>query len=244
MNDSLWRVLLRTDTASSRKVDKRTRLLSIFSTFLGVFLAVAAAITPLGLYETYRLREAEATEFGYVKDVSPVGRATPSRYKYSTNRVCGYVGNDPCPGALDQDVQQNGVSSLVASNITDVFTSATTGQRTTVAGVFDIQYRFYVQYNENSTKPAEGKASQWLDQGRARTQGRFRFSEDFVANSRLRAVEGLVISTAKDPGPGIGFRNHTLPMNSARHGYVWEENLLWLEPVSVICCRDYKEAVY
>lgn len=236
MNDSLWRVLLGTDTASSSKVDKRTRLLSVFSTFLGVLLAIAAAITPLGLHETYRLKDAEGTAFGYVKDGSSVGRATPARYRYSTNRACGFVTNEACPGNLDRP-EQDGISTSVTSNITDVFTSATRGAKSTIASVFDIQYRFYIDYN-NATKPEGAAVGQWLDQGRPRTQGRFRFSEDFVASPRLQAVEGLIVSTAEDPGPGIGIRNHTLPMESSKYGYVWEEDLLWLEPVSVASLRN------
>ena len=194
---------------------------------------MAAAVTPLGLHGTFRLKDAEGTVFGYVKDGSSIGRATPSRYRYSTNRVCGYVGNEACPGGLDQNAQQDGVSSSVTSNITNVFTGATRGERSTIASVFDIQYRFYAQDNNNSTKPPDGEADQWLDNGSARTQGRFRFSEDFIADPGLRAVEGLIVSTAEDPGPGIGFRNHTLPFESTRSGYVWEEDLLWLEPVSI-----------
>ncbi|KAK4501896.1 hypothetical protein PRZ48_007705 [Zasmidium cellare] len=196
---SKWPFLLQTDTASGMKVDKRIRIMTILSTFAGILLAVAAAITPLGLHSTIRSTEADDTPFSYVKDNSAVGLATQSHSDYVAN-------------------------PSIASNITDAFTSAT--GKSTVAGIFDIEYRSFINYN-NQTEPGENENTQWIDKGRPRTQGQFRYFQQFLLENRTRPIEGLIVSTGDMPG--IGFRNHTLPPSSA-YGYTWEEDILWLEP--------------
>lgn len=95
---SKWPFLLQTDTASGRKVDKRIRILTVLSTFAGVLLAVAAAITPLGLHSAIRSSEEAEVPFGYVKDDSAVGQATQSHSTYVANRLCGASFNTDCPG--------------------------------------------------------------------------------------------------------------------------------------------------
>lgn len=117
-------------------------------------------------------------------------------------------------------------TASIASNITDVFTSATDAGKSTVAGIFDIQYRSFINYN-NQTKPGEGENAEWIDQGRPRTQGQFRYYQQFLLEDRTRPIEGLIVSTGD--APGIGLRNHTLPPSSS-FGYTWEEDILWLEP--------------
>lgn len=116
-------------------------------------------------------------------------------------------------------------TASIASNITDVFTSATDAGKSTVAGIFDIQYRSFINYN-NQTKPGESENAEWIDKGRPRTQGQFRYYQQFLLENRTRPIEGLIVSTGDVPG--IGFRNHTLPPSSA-YGYTWEEDILWLE---------------
>jgi hypothetical protein len=47
-----------------------------------------------------------------------------------------------------------------------------------------------------------------------------------ILNNATQAVEGLVVDTQKG---GIGFRNHTAPINLP-HGATWSEDLLFVEP--------------
>lgn len=79
---------------------------------------------------------------------------------------------------------------------------------------------------DNQTDPGDDGAA-WLDHGRPRTQGRFRYYQQFLLENKTRAIEGLIVSTGETPG--IGFRNHTLPPSSTE-GYSWTEQILWLEP--------------
>lgn len=119
------------------------------------------------------------------------------------------------------------ISSEIADNITDVFTSATSSEGNTVAGIFDIEYRSFFNYG-NRTKPSEKENDFWIDQGRSRTSGVYHFFESLVLNDKIEAIEGLIVDTVHG---GVGFRNHTLPPNSLE-GTTWSEDLLWLEPVT------------
>lgn len=246
LNQSLWPNIIRTDTSSSIKVDKGVTSLSNLSTLAAVILAFASALTPLGLSEVQALRNSEDTQFAYVRDTSPIGLATQSRDSYTFNRVCGEWTS--CPGNPHDPLfsVQNGsdpylhtgpqfrngtpkgtVSTAIAANITHVFSSATSDFPSTVAGAFDIEYRSFVNYNNDSYRFSNWTMTGWRDHGNPRTQGQFRFVQEFIGDATIQAVEGLIVSTTEKPG--IGFRNHTLPPNS-QIGYAWQEDILWLEP--------------
>lgn len=215
--------------------------MSYVNIFAAIVLGVAAAITPLGLHSTLRQQQSDGVPFTYVKDNSPIGEATQQRGDYSLNRVCGDTIIESCPGnddGYDTIFNATGMYSIarpgandwmttsIASNITNVFASATEGEMSTVAGVADIQYRSYIVYN-NQTRPGQDENTQWLDEGRPRTQGQFRSYQPFILDSKVQAIEGLIVSTGEKPG--IGFRNHTLPPSS-ESGFTWTEQILWLEP--------------
>lgn len=215
--------------------------MSYLNVFAAMVLGIAAAITPLGLHSTLRQQQTDGVPFSYVRDDSPVGQATQQRGDYTLNRVCGDTIIESCPGnddGYDVVFNETGMYSIarpgandwittnVAANITNAFSSATEGEMSTVAGIADIQYRSYIDYN-NQTRPEQDENTQWLDQGRPRTQGQFRYYQPFILDSKIQAIEGLIVSTADKPG--IGFRNHTLPPSS-QSGYTWDERILWLEP--------------
>lgn len=119
------------------------------------------------------------------------------------------------------------ISSIIPSNITDIFSSGSTGDRGGVAGAFDIEYRsFIVGKSKDNVGPNPGPN---IDQGRKRTQASFRMYTSLVLNDRYDIVEGLIADTKVG---GIGFRNHTLPMRPGR-GSEWSEGLLWIQPETV-----------
>ncbi|KAF2720552.1 hypothetical protein K431DRAFT_304206 [Polychaeton citri CBS 116435] len=242
VNDSHWPALLRTDTANARKVSRRVRALAILSTVCGLVLAIAAAVTPLGLRSRLSLEEVEETRFSYVRDTSAIGRATPLHATYKASRLCGSFPVISCPGNDDHittiisptSTEQSSdagypdahITTGIADNITQAFSSATGGDDCTIAGMFDIEYRSFINYN-NQTRPEDDDLTQWYDGGKPRTQGRFRYFQSFILEERLQPIEGLIVSTTDSPG--IGFRNHTLPPSS-QYGYTWTEEILWLEP--------------
>lgn len=141
--------------------------MTFLSTLATIAIGVSAALTPLGLYDSLELRESAETTFVYVRDNSPIGRATPSRQNYSFDRVCGL--HTSCPGNDDgfrfiktelpggdtettivpvPGVHNRTVHTSIASNISEAFMSATANNKGTIAGVFDIQYRFFSNFNE------------------------------------------------------------------------------------------------
>ncbi|KAF7194226.1 hypothetical protein HII31_04463 [Pseudocercospora fuligena] len=249
INDSLWPTLLRTDTASGLKVHKGTQILSWLSILAAVLLAIAAVVTPLGLHDTIKPKHSDSVQFQYFKDVySPIGRATPERAAYNMSRKCGNLLVEPCPGHSDGystsdaytrrplpgEEQSDIISTSIPSNITEVFGSGADSDSGIIASALDIQYRFYMNYAWNYSKFTSTNHS-ILDGGRPRTQGRFRYTQDFKLEDRIIAVEGLIVSMADEWPRGVGFRNHTLP-TVAHEGFQWEEKILWLEPVTA--CTD------
>ena len=107
----------------------------------------------------------------------------------------------------------------IAPNLTDVFSSATTNS--SVAGFFDIQYRSWVHSR------IDEEYEHYEPKNMMITQGRYYYYQQFLLDAKIQAIDGLLVSTLDVPG--IGFRNHTLPVSS-KYGCMWTEDLLWLEP--------------
>ena len=239
INSSHWPLLLSTDTSSDRKVFKRVQGVTWLSSVVGFLLAVAAAITPLGVHIRIRLFRQDDVPFTYVKDISSIGQAALNRSLYHTNRLCGGWVPRICPGqphTFNDTLDHPYIWGDIAANITDVFDSVHGAGKSasTLSSFLDIQYRAFVDWT-NETVPYLHDSVIWTDGGRnkAHTQGRFQYYQPFILNSRIEPVEGLIVSTTDTPG--IGFRNHTLPPAS-EYGYVWAEDILWLELETV--CTD------
>lgn len=224
--------------------------MSWLSNIATVLLAVAAAITPLGLYTDIGTVLKDDVPFQYVQDGSAIGRSTQVRSGYKTSRLCGTAWTiwKNCPGDdhgyefisypngsvdvnIEDDDKKPYVSTKIARNISEVFESI--GQASnipdSVAGFFDIEYRSFMNW-ANKTPPVNWT---WINKGQPFTQGVFRYYQPFILDSKVEAVEGLIVSMSTTPG--VGFRNHTLPPWSA-HGYTWSEDILWMEPETV--CTD------
>ncbi|RFU24613.1 hypothetical protein B7463_g11732, partial [Scytalidium lignicola] len=239
LNNSKWPYILRSDSVTKRKVSKRVLIPSTISSFGVLFLGVVGSVTPLGLSSVISQSTPKAVPFQYTQDDSPIGQATTSHSDYVTNRLCGYDILLNCPGSdagyktIENATGWYGIpttpdayiSSVIAPNITEVFTSGTSNDGNTISSVFDIQYRSFIQYN-NSTRPGPNESVPWVDQGRPRSQGETRFYQSLILNNQYQVVEGVVLDLISG---GIGFRNHTIPPSS-NTGFVWEEDLLWIEP--------------
>ncbi|KAJ9654809.1 hypothetical protein H2201_008934 [Coniosporium apollinis] len=244
LNDSLWPLILGTDTVARRNVSKRVVASSLLATLGMIVLAIVSPITPLGLSTHVGSTSPKPVIFSYVPDTSPMGQATISHADYTNNRLCGAMLLLNCPGSrAGYDTTRNStgwyansstldayMSSTIAPNITEVFTSGTNGDENTVSSVFDIAWRSFIVYG-NATKPAANE-KQWIDHGRSRAQGSFQYSQSFILNNRYEAIEGLIVDTISG---AIGFRNHTMPPSSET-GFEWSETLLWIEPETI--CVD------
>ncbi|KAL8713256.1 MAG: hypothetical protein Q9225_006816 [Loekoesia sp. 1 TL-2023] len=225
------------DSATSQNVSRRVTLLTWLGTFSLIILGVTGVVTPLGLSDSIRPDGAVRTEFRYVKDQSAFGYGTPSRYPRFA-RLCGDLVPVNCPGRSDgyknPEVLSNGTiiveatvddsyfNTSIPENITEVFSSATDG--TTLSGPFDIQYRTWdINFD---------KAQQVIDRGQSYASGSYRSLESLVLHNRVEALEGIIVDSMNG---GIGYRNHTAPLDLP-YGGEWSEEITWIEPVTE--CAD------
>jgi hypothetical protein len=245
LNGSLWPTILGTDTAASKSVSKRVITLSWVSTLSLLFLGIVAVITPLGLGDNISAHGRQAVDFAYARDLSPVGIGTLPRSDYVQNRLCG-LNKANCPGsyhgwtfysnATDNYAQNDTADAWIStenpSNVTNIFGSSLSGNKNTIAGPLDIQYRSFVVAADEQTSALSPGPRYNVDQGKPRAQGRFQAYDSFVLKDRYDVVEGLMVDSKSG---GIGFRNHTIPMSPGL-GVEWTESLLFIEPESA--CID------
>jgi hypothetical protein len=203
---------------------------------MGVLVAVAGIVTPLGLYETLLPAKDLQTPFHYLEDNSPFGYGTPPRSNYSFSRICGtatfFTGPKPCPfsdtvAIISYDSNGNinytypyGVDMNIPDVILDTYSSGT-NSNTTVSNYFDIQWRRYIT-----------TSSSFLNNGTTYLLGAFRNMQSLILNNATQPVEGLVVDTIRG---AVGLRNHTVP-RGFQYGVTWEEDLLFIEPETV--CVD------
>lgn len=244
LNGSWWPFLLRTDTAATSKVERRVLIIASGLTTSLILLAVAAIVTPLGLYNTLRQKSSDETPFAFVRDLSPIGSATPKRDDYNTSRLCGWLMYKACPGQyhgfswwtndtggyMNNTGPNDYISSVVPDNLTSIFSSGRTNGFETVATPFDIQYRTYVlQRNPDAQSVLVDTPKYNIDEQRLRTVGKYSTYESLILANDFVVRDGIVADMKKG---GIGFRNHSLPVQIGK-GAEWSENLLWVEPETV-----------
>jgi hypothetical protein len=119
-------------------------------------VAIAAIVTPLGLYD--QLAPSDDTVsvlFQYVPDISAFGKATPKRSGHKSLRIC-YDTDGGCPGAPPDfdDIEDYTEAYQVWPSSIDLFTSGKTAP--TISSIFDIEWRSYsvseqVAYNHTGT---------------------------------------------------------------------------------------------
>ena len=247
LNGSHWPTLLRTDSTAFSRVSKRVTIISCFLTIASIVIAIVSVVTPLGLSEGIAIGSSKDVDFQYVTDTSPIGKATLSfpRASYNHSRKCGYYLPINCPG------QEHGwefwenrtglygqggddtayMSTAIPRNITEIFSSGSSGDKSTVAGLFDIQYRSFINVKtaNASNSSLDQRQGPKYDPDEFRTKGTITPMESFLLRDEYVIVEGLVVDTKKG---GIGFRNHTMPVHSEA-GTEWKEGLLWIQPETV-----------
>ncbi|KAK1830670.1 hypothetical protein QBC39DRAFT_353599 [Podospora conica] len=234
ISTTIWPLLLQADTVGARNRSWAAVALSWTMTFGAALLVLASVMTPLGLHEEILAATPGPVLFTYVPDKTAWGRLTMPRPDANFDRYCEYGRQLNCPGqyqgvdlvqvepGIFQGIEKDASSTInttVPANLTEIFTSATSAPGSTVSGLFDIQYRrFKTSYPD------------YINKGKGVVQGDFRTVETLLVEPGLHVREGLVIDT-RDASPGIGFRNHTIPLGS-HQGATWSEDLTWLEPVT------------
>ncbi|KAJ9611324.1 hypothetical protein H2200_004508 [Cladophialophora chaetospira] len=220
-----------------RSVLPVARVLSWTLTAGAALLTLSSVLAPLGLYDEIVPGDSKLVEFEYVKDPGPWGRVTMPRPNSQFTRHCelgviincpgqyqGVYMNETSPGVYQsQETDENSTVNLtIPENYTAMFRSATSDQGNTVSGLFDIQYRRWA-------------FDQWgiMNKGQPYVKGNSRDIQSLITQDKILLTEGLIVDMRDNPG--IGFRNHTIPV-ALEHGGTWSEDITWIEPVTQ--CAD------
>lgn len=202
-------------------------------TILAVLTAIAAVVTPLGLYETIVENDewTENVSFHYIEDPSEFGYGTPERMDLPWSRRCGFYVPMQCPNSFSNVTTVSNETHIsshierldtrVPQYVIDAFQSGLKDQEDSVSSIFDIQSRSYTW----STADDRMGNTAW-DQGRPYPISTFRMLKSNVLANDYLAVEGLVVDMKNG---GIGFRNHSAPPQTP-YGSTWSEDLLFIEP--------------
>ncbi|CCX31912.1 hypothetical protein FPQ18DRAFT_119095 [Pyronema domesticum] len=231
---SLWPNILRADTVQTSNVRLAAKILTRLGTLTLLLLTIAGIVTPLGLSDAVQPSDATIANFEYAKDLSSWGQSTPPRPNFNFSRKCGDMLLMNCPGTFGGyrtfrnatgiynigEFDSATIDVRLPDNLTEIFTSVTGKEGSTLSGLFDIQYRLY-----------DGHRSNQINGGNTYIQGSFRPVERLILKNAIQAIEGLVIDTrtGTDRTGGIGFRNHTIPVGSSL-GATWKEDLTWVQP--------------
>lgn len=204
-------------------------------------MTIAGVVTPLGLYDALEPSDdSTIPKFEYRADTSAFGLSTPPRSNLPFNRLCQttFANNTfisplaPCPYSDKELIVQwngttltfdypNGYNNTLPAILHNIYSSGTGSEPTTVSNFFDIQWRQYSRTIQGSYQIKPGNGSEYL-------YGTYGAIVPLFLDERYYVVEGLVVDTKTG---AVGFRNHSVPAGDQfRHGAVWSEDLLFIEP--------------
>ncbi|KAH7371589.1 hypothetical protein BKA66DRAFT_423949 [Pyrenochaeta sp. MPI-SDFR-AT-0127] len=237
ISNTIWPHILRADAVSSRHVSTSTSVLTWTSTIGAAMLILASVLAPLGLSEKIQPGASRLVEFEYIKDPTPWGRVTMPRPNLKFARYCevglaincpgqyqGTYMNETEPGrfiSVETD-ESSTINTTIPRNYTVMFRSATSDQGNTISGLFDMQFRRWRIDRVGS-----------IDKGQPWVKGESREIESLIPRDTILLKEGLIVDMRENPG--IGFRNHTVPVG-LEYGGLWSEDITWIEPVTQ--CAD------
>ena len=232
---SLWPLVLRADSTASHGVDRSIRLVTWLRPLGLLLVTIAAVVTPLGLYDAVEPgRRVVQAKMQYIPDLGPFGYGTPPRPAEGFSRKCGDFGPLQCPGTTyvieygyvnttdDGDVTvgngtvpNNDHDVRIPKVLGELYQSGLATQKPSVSSFFDIQNRQWGWTKEKSVNfekpyPVEG----------------YQTLTSVILNDAIEVFEGLVVDTRSG---GVGFRNHTVPMDVGL-GAEWSEDILWIQP--------------
>ncbi|KAJ9602902.1 hypothetical protein H2200_012682 [Cladophialophora chaetospira] len=225
---SMWPLFLKTDAAATHGVDRRIRLLTWLRPLALGLVAVAAIVTPLGLYDDILpSKTPQSVAFTYMQDPGPMGYGTPARSNLGFTRTCGGFLPVQCPGTTveityfqndtyaEANITNDDYDMRIPKVLAELYQSGLAQQPQSVSSFFDVQSRYY-----------SFELQRGVINGARYIVSVFRYLSNMVLNNAIEAVEGLVVNTISG---GIAFRNHTVPQNIDL-GAAWSEDLLWIAP--------------
>ncbi|ODH52079.1 hypothetical protein GX48_01868 [Paracoccidioides brasiliensis] len=224
LHSTYWPIFVGAESATSGPISRIVQLEALIRPLTLGIVAIAAIVTPLGLYDSIVPAESTTLQpFQYSQDTSPFGFGTPPRSGLGFNRFCGARGYIACPGS-DVVVEPNkngtqrlpnGYDARIPPRVMETFQSGLKSLPPTVSSIFDIEWRSYgIQFDEK------------VNNGSKYLVGAYRQAGILALSDAYNIVEGLVVDAKEG---GIGFRNHTTP-SPLPHGSEWSEDLLFVEP--------------
>lgn len=215
LHASRWPTLLYADSAAIRGVPGHVLFITRMKTILALLTAIAAVVTPLGLYQAI-VEDDEWTEnvsFHYLEDPTEFGYGTPPRVDLPWSRICGSWYPVECPNSFSnvttfsnetgEYYEVHNYDSHVPQYVIDAFQSGLENQEDSVSSIFDIQSRSYtlktINDHPNGTAP---------DNGQPYPVDAFIMVQSNILADDYLAIEGLVVDMKNG---GIGFRNHSAP---------------------------------
>ncbi|PKX99511.1 uncharacterized protein P174DRAFT_383269 [Aspergillus novofumigatus IBT 16806] len=228
LHSSYWPTILRTDSSASGGY--AVSVVSWSRTGAKILTALAAIVTPLGLYQDIVAQEPISAQFHYLEDRSVFGKNTPPRNAdIRFSRICGGFGPMICPGspgnttwyknASGEFVDVDRYDTSIPVHLMESFQSGLSTMKASVSSIFDIQSRY-------TTTSQTIDISNPLDNGTGYSLSQLRPIQSHITDRSYHLVEGLVIDLQAG---GIGFRNHTAPPWRPL-GSEWSEDLLFVEP--------------
>lgn len=195
-----------------------------------VLTAVAAVVTPLGLYQDIVPRAQKSAQFHYIEDTSVFGKNTPPRDADTRfSRLCGGFAPIVCPNsqgnltaytnATGQFVDVEQYNTDIPQRVTEAFQSGLSDMEASVSSIFDIESRYTTSSQTIDRKNA-------INHGKGYPLSQLRPIRSLIADRGYQLVEGLVVDLEAG---GIGFRNHSAPPWQL-WGSEWTEDLLFIEP--------------
>lgn len=197
IHSSLWPAILRSDAAAGHEVYVPVRSLALLRPLGLMLIALAAVITPLGLYDAVLPEsQMQSMSFVHLADSSALGLGTPAQGPdVVINRECGgFGGYSACPGSYNniETITEDGFTTSLefddTYNITippsqrELYSGGVKRFAKSVSGFFDIrsrQYAWRVKRGKNNDKPFP--VDMW------------RNLKTLVLDEKLEAVEGLVV---------------------------------------------------
>lgn len=230
---SHWPVLLRSDSAATKGVDRSIRLVTWLRPLGLLLVTVAAVVTPLGLYDEIN-PEADPipAPMIYVADNGPFGYGTPSREQVYFTRKCGGSLPVQCPGTAEaieygfveedgemvvQNATWDDIDLRIPKVLAELYQSGLHQHPGSMSSFVDIQSRQWGWSDEEGVM-----------QNKSYVADSFRYLSTVVLDDAYKVIEGLVVDTKNG---AVGFRNHTVP-DAAGLGAEWSEELLFIEPVT------------
>lgn len=193
-------------------------------------ISVASIVTPLGLYSSIDPGNSPtAVTFNYSQDTSAFGSGTPPRTSWPFTDVCGTNtstgGPIPCPGGTQGNCTTEGPGQnctltydlRIPIALGVLFNNGATNFSSSVSSIFDIQWRSYFKYADSYSSILYS------------VQAAYRQLSTLILNESVQIVEGLIVDMVSG---GIGFRNHTVPASLLEYGAKWDEDLLFVQPVT------------